>query len=71
MDYMYSNKITLTVSDKEAFFTFDLITPQLDEKNQVSSEQIIERRNIIMSREALAKVKGLIDDCLKAENGKA
>ena len=71
MEMMYSNRITLTVNDKEAFFTFDLVTPKLDEKRNVVSDQVIESRSVIMSREALEKVRGLIDDCLTAEGSRA
>ena len=71
MESMYSNRVTLAVNEKEAYFKFDLVTPKYDENNNPIGEETINSQSIIMTKDALLKVRGLIDECLNAESKKA
>lgn len=71
MNNMYANRVTLSVNDKEAFFMFELVTPHFGEDHQITSEQVADSSSIIMTKEALVKVRNLIDECIKAESKKA
>ncbi len=65
METMYTNRISLTVNDKEAFFHFELVTPEIGEDHKITSEKVEETRTVMMTRETLEKVKDLIDECLE------
>lgn len=64
METMYTNRISLTVNDKEAFFNFELVTPVVGEDHRITSEKVDEAKMIIMTRETLKRVRDLIDECV-------
>ena len=65
MNSMYANKITLTVNEKEAHFRFEFVVPELDESG-VIGENTQDQRSVVISKDALTRIRELIDECIGA-----
>lgn len=52
MDHMYANKFTVTVGGPEVNIRFAWITPEYNNNDEVIGNQIVEEKQIVLSREA-------------------
>lgn len=67
---MYANKVSIAISDKEAFMKFECTGPKFDEKDQVIGSEAIESEKIVMSHELLYKIRDLISELIKQDDKK-
>ena len=65
MDAMYSNRFSVAVSAEEAFITFTQIVPMQDDKGEVTSEAVAEKRNIILSLSMAKRLEQMIHELLE------
>ena len=65
MDAMYSNRFSVAVSADEAFITFAQIVPIQDDKGEVTSEAVAEKKNIILSLSMAKRLEQMIHELLE------
>ena len=68
MEQMYANKFTVTIAKSEAVLRFGWIVPTYNENDQVSGNQIVEERSIVLSRGGFESFRNLINSLEEEDN---
>ena len=68
MEYMYTNKYTVTINGNEAFIDFSWIVPEYDENDNVVNTKTIREQGISLSIDALRNLGDVISNLIVKTN---